>query len=462
MVSDVSGIESYPISTYLDGTNTACGTTDSSDLRYYNGLPSGTPCDVNTVGLMTDHAVAAAPDKPVWMSLQAYGPGGDDPYALLPTYTDLHAMAYSAIIHGANGILWWGLNTQYPVTLNSPIYQNVVSVNHELQSIKPILSSPTAGFKFATGTADLDQIVKNYQGSYYVILLNKKDTSLTYNLNLGSIPGNQVKNMISGSLVNITNGQLTETISAHDVRVYRIQTAATITLALPHAAISASTTGTEAGYSNLSISTGTTVYLAWSSTDATSCNVSPGGFSGTASNSTLYGPLAQTTTFNISCTGPGGTASASTTVTVNAANQISTVVPTYTPTYNPPPVFTPPIPPTNIVTLNPGCNGPSGFSTVTGESCIGNIGNNVTTNPATPYNFGFTTLRLGSTGEPVKELQRFLNHVLNLGLIVDGKLGPKTVLIIKKWQNSNGLLPDGIVGPKTKAQMNYIALYLNN
>lgn len=48
----------------------------------------------------------------------------------------------------------------------------------------------------------------------------------------------------------------------------------------------------------------------------------------------------------------------------------------------------------------------------------------------------------------VAELQRFLNDKLNLGLVVDGKLGPKTILVIKKWQSDNGLVPDGLVGPK--------------
>jgi hypothetical protein len=70
------------------------------------------------------------------------------------------------------------------------------------------------------------------------------------------------------------------------------------------------------------------------------------------------------------------------------------------------------------------------------------------------YNFGTTTLRNGSRGEAVKELQRFLNNKLNLGLIIDGELGPKTIAVIKKWQKANGLIADGLVGKLTKAKMN--------
>jgi hypothetical protein len=77
--------------------------------------------------------------------------------------------------------------------------------------------------------------------------------------------------------------------------------------------------------------------------------------------------------------------------------------------------------------------------------------NNQTTH--TTYAFGSVTLRQGSTGPAVKELQRFLNNNLNLGLVLDGKLGPKTIAVIKIWQANHGLVADGLVGPKTKVMM---------
>lgn len=81
---------------------------------------------------------------------------------------------------------------------------------------------------------------------------------------------------------------------------------------------------------------------------------------------------------------------------------------------------------------------------------------NPATNPATTpgnYNFGTTVLKNGSRGEAVKELQRFLNDTMNLGLVLDGVLGPKTIAVIMKWQNEHGLLADGLIGPATKAKM---------
>ncbi|KHE71759.1 L,D-transpeptidase family protein [Halobacillus sp. BBL2006] len=54
------------------------------------------------------------------------------------------------------------------------------------------------------------------------------------------------------------------------------------------------------------------------------------------------------------------------------------------------------------------------------------------------------TLRYGSKGESVKILQR------KLGISADGSFGKQTLLSVKNFQKSKGLVVDGIVGPKTR------------
>lgn len=58
------------------------------------------------------------------------------------------------------------------------------------------------------------------------------------------------------------------------------------------------------------------------------------------------------------------------------------------------------------------------------------------------------TLRLGSTGPKVQELQKKLN------LIPDGKFGPITEEAVKAFQKSKGLTADGIVGSATWNALN--------
>lgn len=72
-----------------------------------------------------------------------------------------------------------------------------------------------------------------------------------------------------------------------------------------------------------SITAGSRSTLSWNATDSTSCTAS-GGWSGSrpASGTEASGPINSTTTFGLSCTGPGGTSASGTSVTVTGPNRI--------------------------------------------------------------------------------------------------------------------------------------------
>lgn len=59
------------------------------------------------------------------------------------------------------------------------------------------------------------------------------------------------------------------------------------------------------------------------------------------------------------------------------------------------------------------------------------------------------TIRRGSEGELVKQLQARLNELTGAGLTVDGIFGAKTESAVLHFQELRGLTADGIVGPKT-------------
>ena len=94
------------------------------------------------------------------------------------------------------------------------------------------------------------------------------------------------------------------------------------------------------------------------------------------------------------------------------------------------------------------------IDTSAGASVDSSVSATSTSNTKVTYDFGTKILKNGSKGDAVKELQKFLNAKLDLGLKIDGVLGPKTIAVIKKWQKDNGLKADGLIGSKTKAKMN--------
>lgn len=73
--------------------------------------------------------------------------------------------------------------------------------------------------------------------------------------------------------------------------------------------------------------------------------------------------------------------------------------------------------------------------------------------PYLELKFSSKTLRLGDTGEDVKQLQGLL-ACYGFWLPFDGKFGKKTETIVKTFQKDNGLVVDGIVGKKTLKKLN--------
>lgn len=70
--------------------------------------------------------------------------------------------------------------------------------------------------------------------------------------------------------------------------------------------------------------------------------------------------------------------------------------------------------------------------------------------PIEPGGMQRPTLRRGSTGELVKQVQDKIN------IRADGIFGPKTESAIREFQRQKNLVPDGIIGPKTWASLDLV------
>ena len=77
----------------------------------------------------------------------------------------------------------------------------------------------------------------------------------------------------------------------------------------------------------LSLVQGTSAMISWTTLNATTCAVSPDGWSGTANVGTSTGALFATTTYVLSCTGLGGTSTDAVTVGITGVNPQDTTPP---------------------------------------------------------------------------------------------------------------------------------------
>lgn len=66
--------------------------------------------------------------------------------------------------------------------------------------------------------------------------------------------------------------------------------------------------------------------------------------------------------------------------------------------------------------------------------------------PGSSLDFGTATLRVGSSGQYVKNLQTLV------GAVSDGAFGPNTKAKVMAWQAANGLVADGVFGPASRAK----------
>ncbi|MBI4814303.1 MAG: peptidoglycan-binding protein [Methanobacterium sp.] len=86
-----------------------------------------------------------------------------------------------------------------------------------------------------------------------------------------------------------------------------------------------------------------------------------------------------------------------------------------------------------------------------GENSSKILGNNTTTNGS---------LKLGATGDKVKELQQWLTDYGYYSGDVDGVFGADTEKAVKAFQEESGLIVDGVVGNDTKKAMENWDKYL--
>ena len=116
--------------------------TGHSDLKDTN---------LSSVGAYTDRMCETAPRKSIWMVLQGFGwrdlskEGNNDQdprKGRRPTFSETRFMAYDAIVHGANAILYWGTHS---IEKESPLWRDLMKVAREIRALEPGITARHPG-----------------------------------------------------------------------------------------------------------------------------------------------------------------------------------------------------------------------------------------------------------------------------------------------------------------------------
>jgi len=171
--------------------------------------------------------------KPVFMVLQGFSwemlkpeKERDTSMILYPTYEESRFMAYNAIVHGANGIIYWGINyTPQP----SAFMDNLNKVTKELSEMHDILSAQTIELNIKKEYHELmysvdtgvEFITKEINGEAYLISVNsdKNPVKVTYT---GLDKYKSVKVLKENRSIEINQGQFTENYKPFDVHIFKL------------------------------------------------------------------------------------------------------------------------------------------------------------------------------------------------------------------------------------------------
>ena len=172
--------------------------------------------------------------KPVFMVLQGFSwemlkkeDVRDTSMILYPTYDESRFMAYNAIVHGANGLVYWGTHsTPQP----SPFMDNLNKVTKELAEMQDVLAAQPIELAIKKEYHELmysvdtgvEIMVKKVNGKTYMLTVNsdKNRVKVTFS-GLSDFNGASV--LSENRNLEIRDGKFTDNFRPFDVHIYEFE-----------------------------------------------------------------------------------------------------------------------------------------------------------------------------------------------------------------------------------------------
>ncbi|MBD3182310.1 hypothetical protein GF312_08460 [Candidatus Poribacteria bacterium] len=214
---DVIACDVYPvISRDIDAENTYAIMLNGKQTDLAN-------LTISCVGEYIDKLKKAAGSKQaVWLVAQGFA--WDD--KLFPTYQQMRFMAYNAIIHGVNGILYWGTQA---MPQPSQHWTDLKKVVREIADIEAIITSPNISHNIKKDykemgysiDAGVEVMLKQYQGSIYMITANTSVGPAEVTFSELPFTGESVQVLGENRSVNITSDSFKDKFEPYGIHVYK-------------------------------------------------------------------------------------------------------------------------------------------------------------------------------------------------------------------------------------------------
>jgi len=210
---DIYGVDIYPV----------------PEPNAHSGLPDK---NMTAVGKYVDICRQVVYDrKPIWMTLQAFPWGAITKKPLVyPTEHQTRFMAYNAVVHGATGLFWWGINTGN--CENWDFVRELGKTVWELRKMSAVFVAETVQPAILkTSVPEVNILHKKLNGIDWYIVVNESKKELTVDF---SHAGERPLNVFfENRKIVPVSGCFRDSFKAYDVHIYSSADALPLPLKTP-------------------------------------------------------------------------------------------------------------------------------------------------------------------------------------------------------------------------------------
>jgi hypothetical protein len=179
--------------------------------------------------------------KPVWAVLQAFGYQNEKNkgwgWQREPTYLEMRAMTYLAIVQGAKGIFYYTYHgSQYFIKESPRHWENLKAVVKELRAIYPLLISPEINsiersiMLEGSSQSSLFWTVRNVSGGSapiqegtYLIVVNGANEPVMANIRIKQHSGTDIHVVFENRKLVFSDRQFSDLFAPYEVHIYQFK-----------------------------------------------------------------------------------------------------------------------------------------------------------------------------------------------------------------------------------------------